>query len=131
VPTIIWNETVGNYLDEIQSSWLPIDVAPWNPDNAYIEIGLRVSFAFQKFSGNNITILCMDKGQLTCEHKGPFPETSAPPSIDPSEDTSGFKILIIILIVIIVAIVVGLTIMLKRKPKIPPPPQYPQPPYGQ
>lgn len=72
VAAIIWNETVGNYLDETQSTWVPIAVAPWNPDNAVMEIGLRVSFAIQKFSGNEITILGMDKGQLTCEYNGPF-----------------------------------------------------------
>lgn len=72
VMVIIWNETVGNYLDEPQSTWVPVAVAPWNPDNAVMEIGLRVSFAFQKFSGNNITILGMDKGQLTCEQTSPF-----------------------------------------------------------
>ena len=72
VAAIIWNETVGNYMDVAQSTWLPISVAPWNPDNAAMEIGLRVSFAFQKFSGNNVNILGMDKGQLSCEYNGPF-----------------------------------------------------------
>jgi hypothetical protein len=72
VMAIIWNETVGNYLDETQSTWLPIPVAPWNPENNDVEIGLRVSFAFQKFSGNNITILGMDKDLFTCEQTSPF-----------------------------------------------------------
>ena len=72
VAAIIWNETVGNYLVETQSTWVPIPVAPWNPDNAVMEIGLRVSFALQKFSGQNVNILAMDKGQLTCEYNGPF-----------------------------------------------------------
>ncbi|MDO9537345.1 MAG: hypothetical protein Q7J68_03395 [Thermoplasmata archaeon] len=72
VATIIWNETVGTYLDGTQSTWTPIPVAPWNPENAVMEIGLRVSFAFHKFSGQSINILGMDKGQLTCEYTGPF-----------------------------------------------------------
>jgi len=72
VATILWNETVGSYLDLPQSTWLPIAVAPWNPDNAVKDIGLRVSFALQKFSGNSINILGMDRGQLICEYNGPY-----------------------------------------------------------
>jgi hypothetical protein len=72
VATILWNQTAGNYLDRTQSTWTPIPVAPWNPDNAIVEIGLRASFAFQKFSGQSIKILAMDRGQLTCEYNGPF-----------------------------------------------------------
>jgi hypothetical protein len=73
VATIIWNQTVGNYHDVTQSSWTFIPVEPWiPPDHAVIDIGLRVSFAFYKFSGQSINILCMDKGQLTCEYNGPF-----------------------------------------------------------
>jgi hypothetical protein len=72
VASIIWNETAGSYLDRTRSTWLPIAVAPWNPDNALVEIGLRVSFAFQKFSGDHINILAMDRGELICEYNGPF-----------------------------------------------------------
>ncbi|MFO7619433.1 MAG: hypothetical protein R6W91_07275 [Thermoplasmata archaeon] len=72
VAAIIWNQTVGEYLDRTQSTWMPIPVSPWNPDNAATEIGLRVSFAFNKFSGESINILAMDRGQLTCEYNGPF-----------------------------------------------------------
>ncbi len=72
VATILWNQTAGNYLDRTQSTWTPIPVAPWNPGNAIVEIGLRASFAFQKFSGQSIRILAMDRGQLTCEYNGPF-----------------------------------------------------------
>ena len=72
VATILWNETAGSYLDRTRSTWMPIPVAPWNPENARVEIGLRVSFAFQKFSGQTINILAMDRGMLTCEYSGPF-----------------------------------------------------------
>ncbi len=72
VAAIIWNETVGNYLVAGESGWTPMPVAPWNPDNAEREIGLRVIFAFNKFSGDTVNILVMDKGQLTCEYNGPF-----------------------------------------------------------
>jgi hypothetical protein len=81
VATINWNQTVGNYLDRTQSTWLPIPVSPWNPENAIVEIGLRVSFAFQKFSGQTINILAMDRGQLTCEHNGPFSAEYTPSPI--------------------------------------------------
>ncbi|MBA3045359.1 MAG: hypothetical protein KKH41_08575 [Candidatus Thermoplasmatota archaeon] len=72
VATILWNQTAGDYLDTTRSTWIPLPVAPWNPDNAVVEIGLRVSFAFHKFSGYSINILAMDRGQLTCEYNGPF-----------------------------------------------------------
>lgn len=72
VATILWNETAGSYLDLTQSTWIPLAVAPWNPDNAVLEIGLRVSFALQKFSGQSINILAMDRGQLICEYNGPY-----------------------------------------------------------
>jgi hypothetical protein len=73
VMIIDWNETVGTYLlGPPDSTWLNIPVAPWNPNNADMEIGLRVSFALQKFSGQSISIRAMDRGQLTCEYRGPF-----------------------------------------------------------
>ncbi len=68
VAAIIWNETVGDYLVEPpESAWTTMPVSQWNPEYAAMDIGLRVIFAFSKFSGDTVNILVMDKGQLTCE----------------------------------------------------------------
>ena len=72
VATIIWNRTAGDQFVEAASGWALLAVPPWNPDNAVMEIGLRVSFAFNKFSGDKVNIFVMDKGMLTCEVDVPF-----------------------------------------------------------
>ena len=68
-----WVETSGSYFVEAASGWASFEVAPWYvPENAIMNIGLRVTFAFQKFSGERISIQAMDVGELTCMYTGPF-----------------------------------------------------------
>lgn len=71
VAAIIWNETAGGFFDEAGSSWNIIPVLPWNTGNT-TNIGLSVNFAFEKFSGDRIQILVLDRGLLTCATDGPF-----------------------------------------------------------
>jgi hypothetical protein len=103
VAAIKWNQTVGDYLVESLCSWVPIPVAPWNPDNAVMEIGLRVSFALQKFSGQNVNILAMDKGQLTCEYNGPFSAEYTPaPTFDSVAVPIGLSAIVAVLTAVFV-----------------------------
>ena len=76
-----FDQEVGNYLNSEYSTSSPVPIAPWNYENTDTEIGLEVIFAFNKFSGDSITILCTDMGEvpLTCEHSGPFSAEYTPP----------------------------------------------------
>lgn len=68
-----WDETAGTYFVEGESGWASFEVVPWTvPENAVMNIGLRVNFTFQKFSGDRILILTTDRGELTCAYDGPF-----------------------------------------------------------
>ncbi len=73
----------GQHLNSDYSTSAPIAIAPWNPEHADTEIGLEVIFAFDKFAGDSITILCTDMGEipLTCEHSGPFSAKYTPPPV--------------------------------------------------
>jgi hypothetical protein len=71
----------GQYLNSVYSTSTPVPIAPWNYENTETEIGLLVVFAFEKFAGNSITIVCTDMGAvpLSCEHAGPFSAEYTPP----------------------------------------------------
>jgi hypothetical protein len=81
-PVIQWEELVGEHLNREQSSWAAVPIYPWNPENTPKEIGLNVSFAFNQFPGDRISVITLDKGLFSCEHIGPFSaEFTAPPII--------------------------------------------------
>ena len=73
----------GQYLNSEHSTSRPVGISPWNPDNADTDIGLEVIFAFDKFAGKSITIICRDMGDipLSCEHSGPFSAEYTPPPV--------------------------------------------------
>ena len=74
----------GQHLSIDYSTSKPVEIAPWTvPDNADKDIGLEVTFAFNKFAGESITIVCTDMGEipLTCEHSGPFSAEYTPPPV--------------------------------------------------
>ncbi len=84
-PVIEWVEIEGSYLDREYSVWEAVPVYPWNPWAAKY-IGLNVTFAFQSFPGERITIVALDKGErvdpldqtnerknlVSCEFESPF-----------------------------------------------------------
>ena len=75
----------GQYLNSDYSTSAPVPIAPWNYENTDTEIGLQVVFAFNKFAGDSISIVCTDMGEipLSCEHSGPFSaEYTPPPAFD-------------------------------------------------
>ena len=76
-----FDQVVGSYLNSEMSTSVPVEIAPWNPDNTEVPIGLNVIFGFNKFAGDSITIVCMDKADapLTCEYSGPFSADFTPP----------------------------------------------------
>ncbi len=76
-----FNQTEGDNLNQEFSTHTYVEIAPWNPDNAIAPIGLRVTFAFDKFAGDHIYIVCTDRGEnpLSCEHSGPFSAEYIPP----------------------------------------------------
>ncbi len=76
-----FSQEEGQYFNSEYSTSSPVPIAPWNPENTETEIGLEVIFAFDKFAGDSIIILCMDMGEipLTCEHSGPFSADYTPP----------------------------------------------------
>jgi len=119
-PVIEWVELEGDYLDRDYSVWEAVPVYPWNPWAAKY-IGLNVTFAFNSFPGETISIVGMDKGErldptdttnertnlLSCEFEGPFSaEFTAPPIVE--------NYVIPIAISFIVA-VVGASIMTVRR----------------
>ena len=75
----------GQYLNSDYSTSAPVPIAPWNYENTDTEIGLNAVFAFDKFAGDSITIVCTDMGEipLRCMHSGPFSaEYTPPPKFD-------------------------------------------------
>lgn len=75
----------GQFLNSDYSTSAPVPISPWNYESSDTEIGLSVTFAFNKFAGDSITIVCTDMGEipLTCEHTGPFSaEYTPPPKFD-------------------------------------------------
>ena len=76
-----YEQVVGSYLNRESSTYTYMEIAPWNPDNTEVPIGLNVIFGFNKFAGDSITIVCMDKADapLTCEYSGPFSADFTPP----------------------------------------------------
>lgn len=76
-----YEQIVGSYLDRETSTYTYLEIAPWNPDNTDVPIGLNVIFGFDKFAGDSIRIVCMDKAEnpLTCEYSGPFSAEFTPP----------------------------------------------------
>lgn len=98
---IEWEEIVGSHLVREQSSWMAVDVYPWTtPDVSLKEVGLNVTFAFNAFSGDKISVTALDKGLASCEYVGPFPEISDQKGI------SGFPLFWVLVIVVILLIVV-------------------------
>jgi len=91
-PAIEWEEIEGSHLNRAQSSWQAVGIYPWNPDYTTL-IGLNVSFAFNSFPGDQISVIALDKGVydpltgqnvnfLSCDYLGPFSaEFTAPPII--------------------------------------------------
>ena len=73
----------GEYLNGEFSTSTYVEISPWNPDNTVIPIGLSVRFAYNKFAGNTIEILCTDKAEnpLSCDYSGPFSAEYTPPSV--------------------------------------------------
>ena len=76
-----YEQIVGSYLDRETSTYTYMEIAPWNPDNTEVPIGLNVVFGFNKFAGDSIEILCTDKAEspLTCDYYGPFSAEYTPP----------------------------------------------------
>lgn len=72
LPGRYWTDDVGGYLIEEDSYSDPVDIAPWNPDNAVEEVGMNVSFALTPFSGETIKIIAHDKAEAKCGYEGPF-----------------------------------------------------------
>ena len=84
-PVIEWEEIVGGQLAREQSSWQAVEIEPWlsTTTSSQKPVGLNVSFAYQSFPGDRISVICLDKGTynpdidqnvnlLSCEHLGPF-----------------------------------------------------------
>ena len=71
----------GEHLNGDSSTFTYLEISPWNPDHADGPVGLNVRFAYNKFAGDSIEILCMDKAEipLTCEYSGPFSAEFTPP----------------------------------------------------
>ncbi len=71
----------GDYLNGEFSTSTYVEISPWNPENTLVPIGLSVRFAYNKFAGDSITIICTDMGEipLSCEHSGPFSAEYTPP----------------------------------------------------
>lgn len=76
-----WTQVQGDYLNRDESRLEAVMVWPWNPQNTQNPIGLNLTFGYNKFAGNNITIVCTDKGSvpLSCEYSGPFSAEFTPP----------------------------------------------------
>ncbi|MCK4757159.1 MAG: hypothetical protein KAS67_01765 [Thermoplasmata archaeon] len=72
IAVIDWVETTGNYLIEDDSGYEPVDIYPWNPDNAVDSIGLNVTFSLTPFSGETIRITAYDMQEAKCGYEGPF-----------------------------------------------------------
>ncbi len=82
-PAIEWEEIEGGYLSREHSTWDPVMIAPWNPENTEKQIGLDIRFGLESFSGDRITITAWDRGTedpltgergnlLSCSYDGPF-----------------------------------------------------------
>jgi len=73
----------GEYLNGEYSTFTYVEIAPWNPENTEVPIGLNVRFAYDKFAGDSIKILCIDKAEvpLTCDYYGPFSAEFTPPPV--------------------------------------------------
>ncbi len=72
IAVIDWVQNRGDFLDEDNSYYDPIDIAPWNPDNAIDSVGLNVTFALTTFSGERIKIDAYDMREARCGYEGPF-----------------------------------------------------------
>ena len=76
-----YEQIAGSYLNRELSTYSYVNIAPWNPENTEVPIGLNVVFAFDKFAGHSIEIVCMDKADipLSCDYHGPFSAEFIPP----------------------------------------------------
>ncbi len=109
IAVIDWVENTGNYLDEDNSYYEPIDIAPWNPDNAIDSVGLNVTFALTPFSGETIKIDAYDMREARCGYLGPF---SADYEVPPVWDNG--DVIIPISISAICAFIGAMFIIIKR-----------------
>ncbi len=109
IAVIDWVENVGSYWNEDESYYEPVDIAPWNPDNAIDSVGLNVTFALYPFSGEVIKIDAYDMREARCGYQGPF---SADYEIAPVWD--GEDVVIPIGISAICALIGALFIVMKR-----------------
>jgi len=77
-PRVTWTELAGSYFNNDERSYEIWWVPPYSPEISIVPTGLNVSFAYEKFSGNSIRIICADKYQRTTEYNGPFSSKYTP-----------------------------------------------------
>ncbi len=71
IAVIDWVQTKGDYLDEDNSGYLPVEIDEWE-ENSIDAVGLNVSFALIPFSGDIIKINAYDMKEARCGYEGPF-----------------------------------------------------------
>lgn len=71
-PGEYWDESVGDYLNPDLSYSLPVEIPPWNWQNAIEEVGLNITFVLTPFPGDTVHIEIRDKALALSEYTGPF-----------------------------------------------------------